>query len=300
MPNMEHGKELSSIDFKSMIGGPLSAVIEAQAEAALTTVNFIKSVGFKAGEDKGPEDTNTKEPIYVTFKYPKEVAPYQPGLAGFVETITIGNAGAGYTAIPAVTIDDPPTGGTLATAVAEIDGGAVASITITEPGAGYTAVPTVAIDDPPTGGTLATATAGIGNRASVPAQYQEMKLEVPILTMLPIPYIRVEEVTIDFNAKINSMEYKKLDTSLGVDASLKFKQRWPGGSVKLNVNVSYKRNTSSGQKVERTYSLAIQVRAVQDETPGGMERILGILEDAIRSQPTSIGKPTPAPVPPPS
>ena len=41
------GQELSSIDFESMIGGPLVAVINAQAQAAMSTVNFIKEVGFK-------------------------------------------------------------------------------------------------------------------------------------------------------------------------------------------------------------------------------------------------------------
>jgi hypothetical protein len=35
-------KSLSSIDFESMIGGPLVAVINAQAQAAMSTVNFIK------------------------------------------------------------------------------------------------------------------------------------------------------------------------------------------------------------------------------------------------------------------
>ena len=63
------GQELSSIDFESMIGGPLVAVINAQAQAAMTTVNFIKEVGFKkpsAMEEAGG-DTTTEEPIYVTF-----------------------------------------------------------------------------------------------------------------------------------------------------------------------------------------------------------------------------------------
>ena len=41
------GQELSSINFSNMIGSPLRAVIEAQAESALSTVNFIKAVGFK-------------------------------------------------------------------------------------------------------------------------------------------------------------------------------------------------------------------------------------------------------------
>ena len=157
------GQELSSIDFESMIGGPLIAVVNAQAQAALSTVNFIKSVGFKAGESDDPEASDTGDPIYVTFKYPKEISPYQP-------------------AVPA------------------------------------------------SGDTPAT--------PAVPAQIQQMKLEVPILTMLPIPFIRIEETTIDFNAKITSMEYRKVDTNLKVDASLEAKAGRFFGSAKLKVSTS--------------------------------------------------------------
>lgn len=118
-----------------------------------------------------------------------------------------------------------------------------------------------------------------------------MKLEVPILTMLPIPFIRVEETTIDFNAKITSMEYRKVDTNFKVDASLSARAGWLWGSAKLKVSTSYQRNTSEGSKVNRTYSLAVHVKAVQDEMPGGMEKILGILEESMRGQPVSAPAP---------
>jgi hypothetical protein len=41
------GQELGSLDFQAMIGGPLCAVVEAQAQSAISTINFIKTVGFK-------------------------------------------------------------------------------------------------------------------------------------------------------------------------------------------------------------------------------------------------------------
>lgn len=40
------GRELASLDFANLIGGPLNAVIEAQAKSAITTANFIREVGF--------------------------------------------------------------------------------------------------------------------------------------------------------------------------------------------------------------------------------------------------------------
>lgn len=206
MPNP--GQELSSIDFESMIGGPLVAVINAQAQAAISTVNFIKEVGFKKpeNEEAAGEDTSTEDPIYVTFKYPKELKPYQP-----------------------------------------------------------------ATESSP----------------AEAAEYETHELKVPILTILPIPFIRIDETTVDFNAKINSVEYRKTDTRLKVDSSLEAKAGWLWGSAKLKVSTSFQRTTQQGNTVKRTYSLAVHVKAVQDEMPAGMEKMLGILEGAITSTPAS-------------
>src|SRR5262245_51333864 len=41
------GREIASLDFANLIGGPLNAVVEAQAKSAITTANFIKEVGFQ-------------------------------------------------------------------------------------------------------------------------------------------------------------------------------------------------------------------------------------------------------------
>ena len=224
-----HGQELSSIDFESMIGGPLIAVVNAQAQAAMSSVQFIKEAGFKRSEDDGPNAQATNEPIYVTFKYPKEITPYRPPVEE--ERDEDGN------------------------------------------------IVTEAQDE----------------QAAV---WDEMKLTVPILTMLPIPFIRIEETTIDFNAKINSIESRERDSSFQVGGSFEAKAGWGWGSAKLKVSSSYQSKTRQGSETKRTYSLAVHVRAVQDEMPAGMERLLGILENAIASQPTSA--PPPASIPAPS
>jgi len=189
------GQELSNINFESMIGGPLNAVIKAQAQSAQTSVDFIKSVGFNSeGTDKG-------KPTMVTFEY-----------------------------IKIIEIQNPP-----------VDGKPV----------------------PPT---------------PTPTP---MVLTVPILTMLPIPFIRVEEVTIDFNAKINSVVESTTASSSELNASLAVKGGWGPVSAELKCSYSTKKSSSATEKTERTYSLAIHVRAVQDELPAGMEKLLGILENSI-------------------
>jgi len=213
------GQELSSIDFESMLGGPLVAVINAQAQAAIATTNFIKEVGFKKkevaeGDEQTPETMGTEEPIYVSFKYPKETMPYTP----------------------AVYNDE-----------------------------------------------------GVETSPAKEGKFVPQILEVPILTMLPIPFIRIDEVTIDFNAKINSTTYRQTDTSLKIDAELEAKAGWFWGSAKLKVSTSYQRSTTQGKTVNRDYSLQIHIKAVQDEIPPGMDRLLSILENVIISKPVISG-----------
>lgn len=282
-------RELSSINFEAMLGGPLVAVINAQAQSAMTSVNFIKAVGFEAELDSSgqPIPGVVGKPIYVTFKYPKETAPFQPAVEAAITSIQVTNGGTGYTSAPSVTLSGG--GGSGASATASVSGGVVTSIVLDNPGTGYTSAPTVGFTGG--GGSGATATAGFQQAtAAVPAQFADMKLEVPILTMLPIPFIRIEETTIDFNAKINSIVETKTDSSFKIDSSLEVAGKYPplfsAISAKLKVSTAYQKNTSSGSKVDRTYSMSVHIRAVQDEMPAGTERILGILEDAIISQPT--------------
>ena len=54
-----------------------------------------------------------------------------------VQSIAVDTYGAGYTSIPTVTISDTIGGGMMATAVAQIDIGAVTAINLTNPGSGY-------------------------------------------------------------------------------------------------------------------------------------------------------------------
>jgi hypothetical protein len=273
------GTELSSLNFGNMIGGPLCAVIEAQTMAARATADFIKTVGF---------DKDNK-PVYVEFKYPKEVAPYQPAVPAHVTGVTMTNQGAGYDSAnpPAVTFA-AAAGETAAQAQAVVEDGKVVRIELTDSGTYKAAtVPAMTIAAPTgAGATQAQGTVQFATKtAAVEARFQEMKIEVPILTILPIPFIRVEEATIDFNAKINSIETQSQSSDLAIGGSLEVKQRWPGGSAKLNVSCSYQKKTASGSSVERTYSMHIYVKASQDEMPAGMERLLGVLEGAMRSTP---------------
>ena len=116
-------------------------------------------------------------------------------------------------------------------------------------------------------------------------EHQKHTLEVPFLTMLPIPFIRIEETTIDFNAKINSVQSVDTKSQHGLNTELTAKAGWLWGSAKLKVNYSYQKTSTRGEKTERTYTMKVHIRAVQDEMPAGTERLLSILENAIKETP---------------
>ena len=104
-------------------------------------------------------------------------------------------------------------------------------------------------------------------------------LQVPFLTMLSIPALRIDEMTIDFNCKLNSVatSHETQDVSVGASLNLNV---W---KVKLNVTAAYKQSTSKSEQVERTYSMSVHVRVVNDEMPAGLDRVLNILENEIRA-----------------
>lgn len=115
----------------------------------------------------------------------------------------------------------------------------------------------------------------------------DVKLSVPFITMITVPNLRIDELTIDFNARLTSVETSDLSTKLNLGASLSVNYR----VVKFKASASYQRATNSSQKVEKSYNLAVHVRAVQDEMPAGLERLLDILENAIKEA----DAPAPAP-----
>jgi hypothetical protein len=102
---------------------------------------------------------------------------------------------------------------------------------------------------------------------------KEINIKVPLLAMLPIPSLRIEHVIIDFNVKLNSVETSTVSDALGINAEVK--GGW--GPVSFKVSASYQRKTATGVEVKKEYALNVNVKAVQDEIPAGLEKILGML-----------------------
>lgn len=102
---------------------------------------------------------------------------------------------------------------------------------------------------------------------------KESFIKVPLLAMLQIPSLRIDHVEIIFNVKLNSVETSSVSDKL--DIGLELKGGW--GPVRLKVSMAYQRKTAQGVEVKKEYALNVNVKAVQDEIPAGLEKILNML-----------------------
>lgn len=180
--------ELGSIDFATIIGGPLDACVRAQSNASISTVSFINEVGFEEVE-------GVKKLRMAEFNYKKNVPN------------------------PDFNSEEP--------------------------------------ESPTNARTIA----------------QDSELKVPFIALLNVPSFRIETCEVDFNVKLKSTYTKDVSSQFGISAGAS----GGFGPVKFKVDVSYKRSSSTGIKVEKEYSLGVKVRATNDEMPAGLEKVLGLL-----------------------
>ncbi len=120
-------------------------------------------------------------------------------------------------------------------------------------------------------------------------------LTVPLLTIVPIPYIRIDDMTINFKANI-SAESATQDTSTSssdteLSTNVTGKYGWGPAKVEANFSAAYsaKKDSSSARdsKYSVEYTMDIYIRAVNDDMPKGMETVLNILHESIQGAPSA-------------
>lgn len=119
-------------------------------------------------------------------------------------------------------------------------------------------------------------------KAAADGNEQTFELTVPILAVLPVPFIRIETIDIDFTAKLTDVVTNTTTANTasagGFSGSL--------GLKKFGLRGGYSRSKSSTSTTTSTssadYAMHVKVRAVQSEMPAGMSRIIDILESAIK------------------
>lgn len=110
-------------------------------------------------------------------------------------------------------------------------------------------------------------------------------LTVPLLTIVPIPFLRIDDMSIDFTAKISQFyEKTKSETSTSTKA-VDGKSGWFSTYMGISGSVTSSANgtTNSDYKTSTEYTMNVQLRATQETMPAGLAKILSILESATLS-----------------
>lgn len=118
---------------------------------------------------------------------------------------------------------------------------------------------------------------------------KEAKLMVPLLTIVPIPYLAIDEVDIQFkaNIKAEASTYQEnnssSETSVGNKSSATFGGWFAKGSTEFNANYSSKKDSKATQesKYSVEYTMDLKIHAGQDDMPAGLAKVLNILESSI-------------------
>lgn len=176
---------LQAIPFGQIIGGPLSACVDAQREAALTTVSFINDIGLTTDKD------GNKEAVYVKFQYRRN---------------------------------------------------------------GKTTV-----------------------------------LSIPLLTLVPIPYLAIRDISISFKANISASastsdsQNSSMKQDYGFSASAGMNIGFARASASFSANISSKKDSAATRdsKYSVEYTMDVNVTAGQDDMPAGMSKVLELLNESV-------------------
>lgn len=116
-----------------------------------------------------------------------------------------------------------------------------------------------------------------------------VQLNVPLLTIVPIPYIAVQSVDISFKANISasssSVSENTESTEMGGDASITAGLKIGPFYMDATLNANYSSKKDSKATEESKYSVEstidVAVKACQDSMPAGLAKVLELLGNSL-------------------
>jgi hypothetical protein len=115
---------------------------------------------------------------------------------------------------------------------------------------------------------------------------QDMEISVPVLAIVPLPALKVEEAEVTFSMQVNSSteDTSETESEAGFEGSASYNAGIFKASVKVHGKTSSK--SSHTRKSDNSAKYDVHVIARDSGTPEGLNRVLDILHDAISPVPT--------------
>ncbi len=114
----------------------------------------------------------------------------------------------------------------------------------------------------------------------------ETSVNVPLLFLVPVPFIRIESVSIAFTMRLSESSLSKKTTTKSRSQSAKLEISGGGlyasASFSGSFSSSYKNTSHSENRYNNEMNFDVNVQATQDDMPGGLRKIFEILEPQIK------------------
>jgi len=115
------------------------------------------------------------------------------------------------------------------------------------------------------------------------------KLIVPLLTIVPIPYIAIDDIQINFMANISAASSSTTEVntntemSAGIEGGAKLNYGIFSIHADFNANYSSKKDSKASEesKYSVEYTMDVSVHAGQSDMPAGLASVLNILQSSI-------------------
>lgn len=248
---------MNNIDFAHLIGSPLKAAVEAQTLSSHTTVQFIMEVGFEPIEIKNTEERNRMHEV---------------------ERGT-GDARKKYQ-LPKFELEKKDIEATPAPKPLYITPEGVVQTTSTDAKKYY--LPNE--DDSKRKARYVTF-----RYQSQGEENSQVEIEVPILTIVPIPFLSIKTMDLHFNARITGMYEDSESSSTKVtEYKSRSKSRGSGWWGRRSRSRSYSsratistNNSATESSESSELTMDIRIHAANESMPAGLSRVLGILESVI-------------------
>lgn len=105
----------------------------------------------------------------------------------------------------------------------------------------------------------------------------EMKIDVPMLAIVPIPNLQVDEVNILFDMEVKESEKSESATDLSATASGSINL----GIAKINISGSVSSHSSNTRSSDNSAKYHVDVRATNHGTPEGLARVLDMMAASV-------------------
>lgn len=105
----------------------------------------------------------------------------------------------------------------------------------------------------------------------------EMKVDVPMLAIVPIPNLQVDEVNVLFDMEVKESEKSESATDLSAAASGSLNL----GVFKVNISGSVSSHSSNTRSSDNSAKYHVDVRATNHGTPEGLARVLDMMAASV-------------------